>query len=487
MARISFDESEEKRVSSALRHAFGNVMRQDAGNTSPPPVKSAASDDDAARAQAQEEYEKHVIMESVERAKERSGLAKKGVSEAQSFSRLPEQRQSDDILKQEFVVIPFGVFHEQLGIAEKIVFLYLFSIAKEGRAAASLRQIVESTYIGKTCVCQALNTLREAGWLSWDTVRSGRTRVNSYSILRWWPPSLKGLSCSFSGQCSEYEQCSGNGQCSQNGHSSKSEQCSDSEQCGQSFAITGFVGSSSGYGQCSEYEQRSEYGHGSENGLCSQNGHSSESELCSDSEQCGKSLAMTGVVGSSSDSEQRSESGQCSDYEQRRKTVDTTEFRHDLVKILRTVKNVDLKDLKDIEILKDLKNKNNKICDFVDNLCITHVDNSLVPEYLMTMFRIAFPGQQEQSSEKLQIVRKLTEKLQVGFAWYVVLLFIIKSSPYLMGKEKNSEGWKCTLTWALAADNYSKIMQLTYVKYGSRWTPQNFIEYLCRALEKGEY
>ena len=29
--------------------------------------------------------------------------------------------------------------------------------------------------------------------------------------------------------------------------------------------------------------------------------------------------------------------------------------------------------------------------------------------------------------------------------------------------------------------------QLKYVKYGLRWTPSNFIEYICRALEKGEY
>ena len=108
----------------------------------------------------------------------------------------------------------------------------------------------------------------------------------------------------------------------------------------------------------------------------------------------------------------------------------------------------------------------------------------MVAEYVSTMFRIAFP---EQSTERLQVVKKLTERHHVGFAWYVVLLFIIKSSPYLMGKDKDSEGWKCTLTWALAESNYPKIMQLNYVKYGLKWTPQNFIEYICRVLEKGEY
>ena len=77
---------------------------------------------------------------------------------------------------------------------------------------------------------------------------------------------------------------------------------------------------------------------------------------------------------------------------ERGKIVDTTEFRRDLIGILREVKSRDLKDLKDIKILKDLKEKNIKISDFVDNLCITHVDNSMVAEYVSVMFRIAFPA-----------------------------------------------------------------------------------------------
>lgn len=117
----------------------------------------------------------------------------------------------------------------------------------------------------------------------------------------------------------------------------------------------------------------------------------------------------------------------------------------------------------------------------MNNLCITYVDNSLVPEYVVTMFRIAFPGQ---STERLQVVRKLTERLQVGFAWYVVLLVILKNCPYLSGKDKND--WKCTLTWALAQENSEKIMNLTYIKYGLKWTPPIFIEHICHALEKGE-
>jgi len=76
---------------------------------------------------------------------------------------------------------------------------------------------------------------------------------------------------------------------------------------------------------------------------------SSESGQCSDSEQRVKSLATTGFIGCSSkngqcsEKGQSSEYGQCPDFEQRRKTVDTTEFRRDLIGILREVKSRDLK------------------------------------------------------------------------------------------------------------------------------------------------
>lgn len=448
MRRISFDDSEEQRMSNVLQRAFGMVTSTVAPKEAVaplPPTTDLSGDPESSG--VTEEYEKRVILESVRRAKERSGLVEEGVS-AQSprvetvgaLNYAPSK-----LAVSEFVYLPFGVFRERIGIAEKIIFFYLCSIAKQSVATASLRQIVEGTCIGKTCVCQALSELREAGWIRWDMVRSGRSRLNRYFILRW-----VNTGSSDSGLCSECEQSSEYDLCAQNG-------------------------------QCSDSGQSSDSGHTSGNGPCSQNGHSSECEQCSDSERSVKSLAETGFdgcgseYGQRSDGEQCSDSGQSSDSEQRLKNVDTTEFRRNLIEILRTVKTVDLKDLKD--------NKN-KLSDFVDNLCITRVDNSMLAEYVSTMFRIAFPGQ---STEKLQVVRKLTERLQVGFAWYVVLLFIIKSSPYLMGKDKNSDGWKCTLTWALAADNYPKIMQLTYVKYGLRWTPQNFIEYLCRALEKGEY
>lgn len=531
MRRISFDDSEEQRMSNALQLAFGKVTSTVVPKDDVTPLLPTTDlSGDSEPSGDTEEYEKRVIMESVRRAKERSGLTEEGVSavSARGETGGALNYAPDVLIEPEFVYLPFGVFRERIGIAEKIIFFYLCSIAKQGAATASLRQIVEGTSIGKTCVCQALSELRGAGWIRWDMVRSGRSRLNRYFILRWG--NTGGSDC---GQCSGSEQSSEYGLCPQNGHSSEYEQCPDSEQSGKSLAVTGFVGCSSENGQCSEsghgsdyghsseYEQRSdseqsgkclavtgfvgcgsengqcsgsgqssEYGNSSESGQCPQNGHGSDCGQCSDSEQSGKSLAVTGFIECSSecgqclDGEQCSDSGQCSDFEQRREIVDTTEFRRDLVEILRTVKTVDLKDLKDIKILKDLKDNKNKISDYVNNLCITHVDNSMVAEYVSTMFRIAFP---EQSTERLQIVRKLTERLQVGFAWYVVLLYIIKSSPYLMGKEKNSEGWKCTLTWALAAENYPKIMQLTYVKYGLRWTPQNFIEYLCRALEKGEY
>lgn len=151
--RITFGEDEEKRMSNALRMAFDSVMAETPKTTAPPAavVESVPHLEWEGDEQAREEYEKRVIMELVNRAKKRSRLKKEGVSEAPSKQPAVSSGFINSV-PYEFVFIPFDVFKEKIGIAEKIVFLYLFSIAKEGRTAASLRQIVENTCIGKTCV-----------------------------------------------------------------------------------------------------------------------------------------------------------------------------------------------------------------------------------------------------------------------------------------------------------------------------------------------
>ena len=109
----------------------------------------------------------------------------------------------------------------------------------------------------------------------------------------------------------------------------------------------------------------------------------------------------------------------------------------------------------------------------------------MVAEYVSVMFRIAFPGQ---STERLQVVKKLTERLQVGFACMWSYCSLSGAARFFSAKNRNLKAGSVLSPGALAADNYPNIMdQLKYVKYGLRWTPSNFIEYICRALEKGEY
>lgn len=555
MKRITFGEDEKNRMSNALRMAFGSVMAEPSKASVPPAAESVVQPEGEGCGQAREEYEKRVIMESVRRAKERSGLAEEGVS----VIPVPRETQQSCPSKARYVPLPLeALCSEEIGFSERLVYLYICANCFCGRANLSIRELSNELYISKSKVTAAVAALRELEWLTWEAPRSGKSRKNHYKPLKWLPDDnvLKIGELLINGNMLNSGNLSNNSNMPKSDgypnlgnypkignmpNTGKLPENSDMPEIGKSPNIGNMPENSEhpksasypnsgnllNYGDIPEYGDNLKsgnmpilsnsveslantdyiddvpksdvlpdigkspnFGDIPENGKCPEIGESSNSGDMPDFSNSEESLAISGFSadvpenGNMPNFSNMPENEDLPNSVDRRKTVDTTEFWQDLIEILRTVKTVDLKDLKDIKILKDLKDNKNKISDYVNNLCITRVDNSMVAEYVSTMFRIAFPGQ---STEKLQVVRKLTERLQVGFAWYVVLLYIIKSSPYLMGKEKNSEGWKCTLTWALAAENYPKIMQLTYVKYGLRWTPQNFIEYLCRALEKGEY
>lgn len=555
MKRITFGEDEKNRMSNALRMAFGSVMAEPSKSSVPPAEESVVQPEGEVCEQAREEYEKRVIMESVRRAKERSGLAEEGVS----VIPVPGETQQSCPSKARYVPLPLeALCAEEIGFSERLVYLYICANCFCGRANLSIRELSDELYISKSKVTAAVAALRELEWLTWEAPRSGKSRKNRYKPLKWLPDDkvlkigellINGNMLnsgnlpnnSYMPKSDEYPNLGNYPQKGNIPNTGKLPDNSDMPEIGKSPNIGNMPensecpksGSYPNSGNLLNYGGMPEYGDNLKSGnmpvlsnneeslantdyiddvpksdvlpdigkspnfgdipkrgKCPEIGELSNSGDMPDFRNSEGSLAISGFSadvpenGNMPNFSNMPENEDLPNSVDRRKIVDTTDFRRALIEILRTVKTVDLKDLKDIKILKDLKDKNNKISDFVDNLCITHVDNSVMAEYVSTMFKIAFPGQ---STEKLQVVRKLTERLQVSFAWYVVLLFIIKSSPYLMGKEKNSEGWKCTLTWALATENYPKIMQLTYVKYGLRWTPQNFIEYLCRSLEKGEY
>ena len=448
MKRISFDDDAAQRMSNVLSVALGNVA-QKPKEAEQPPTKAHEPE---SKGETRDEYEKRVILESVARAKERSGLREEGVSVASPEPAAEEHEQCPC----RFVPLPLeAVCAKDIGLSERLVYLLIYAHVLMGKNNLSIRELSDALHIAKSSVSTSINALRDAQWLDWDAPRNGKSRQNHYRVLKWAEGIPNFGDIPNTGECPIFSKLPNIGN-------------SDIPKIGE-------------YPNIGDYPENDNYPN---SGNMPKNGDIPNS---GDDE---KSVANAGFVddvpkiGESPTIGDIPEYGKLPNLGEIRKTVDTTEFRRDLIGILREIKSRDLKDLKDIKILKDLKDKNIKISDFVDNLCITHVDNSMVAEYVSTMFRIAFP---EQSTERLQVVKKLTERLQVGFAWYVVLLFIIKSSPYLMGKDKDSEGWKCTLTWALAESNYPKIMQLNYVKYGLKWTPQNFIEYICRVLEKGEY
>lgn len=526
MARMRFDDAELMKVQQSLQSGLDELNKKRSAKRDHVHEMDAVSGSLSPEAQA--EYEKKVIMESVARAKARCGLRGKTKEDTSVVFTSQEIRQ-DYQSKARYVLLPLeALCSEDIGLSERLVYLYICANCFNGKVNLSIYELANELHLSKSKVAAAIAALREMGWLTWEAPRSGKSRKNHYRPLMWLPDEnvlkivklLKNSNMPNLGNLPNYGDIPKNGEylnfgkSPQNGENLKignspnsgnlpnignildfgnSPNIGDMPKLGhsvKSLANTASVGDTPDSSMLPNYGNSPNSGEMSENGNYPENGNrpnSGDIPNLSNSEQ---SLATSGFV---DDIPKNSdilkfgnipENGELPNFGDMRKIVDTTEFRQDLVRILREVKIRDLKDLKDLKILKDLKDNKNKISDFVDNLCITFVDKSLVPEYLMTMFRIAFP---DQSAEKLQVVRKLTERLQKGFAWYVVLLFLIKSSPYLMGKDKYSEGWKCTLTWALAADNYPKIMDLTYVKYGLRWTPHNFIEFLCRSLERGEY
>lgn len=503
MKRISFDDDAAQRMSNVLSVALGNVAQKPKEAEQPPTKAHEPESKDETR----DEYEKRVILESVARAKERSGLREEGVSAASPEPAAEEHEQCPC----RFVPLPLeAVCAKDIGLSERLVYLLIYAHVLMGKNNLSIRELSDALHIAKSSVSTSINALRDAQWLDWDAPRNGKSRQNHYRVLKWAEGIPNFGDIPNTGECPIFSKLPNIGNSDipkigeypnigdypendnypNSGNMPKNGDIPNFGTCAESVANTGFgdgvptIGESPNFGNSPKNGDNPNFGNIPEIGDISKNGDIPNS---GDDE---KSVANAGFVddvpkiGESPTIGDIPEYGKLPNLGEIRKTVDTTEFRRDLIGILREIKSRDLKDLKDIKILKDLKDKNIKISDFVDNLCITHVDNSMVAEYVSTMFRIAFP---EQSTERLQVVKKLTERLQVGFAWYVVLLFIIKSSPYLMGKDKDSEGWKCTLTWALAESNYPKIMQLNYVKYGLKWTPQNFIEYICRVLEKGEY
>ncbi|WP_346690402.1 helix-turn-helix domain-containing protein [uncultured Cloacibacillus sp.] len=504
MKRISFDDDAAQRMSNVLSVALGNVAQKPNVDEQ----QAIEAHELEGKNETQDDYERRKIMESVARAKARSRLKDEGVSAALPAPTVEAHEQCPCRL----VPLPLDALcAKDVGISERLVYLLIYANVLMGKNNLSIRELSDALHIAKSSVSTSINTLRGANWLDWEAPRNGKSRQNHYRVLRWAEGipkigdipnfgeytnagELPNIGNSDVPKIGEYPNL---GNYPKNGNNPNFDNIPENgdipkiETCEKSVAVTGFVDDVPEIGESPKIGNSLKNGDNPNFNNIPKIGDVPKNGDIPNFGDIGKNVANTGFVGDvprigeSLKIEYIPESGKSPNFGERGKIVDTTEFRRDLIGILREVKSRDLKDLKDIKILKDLKEKNIKISDFVDNLCITHVDNSMVAEYVSVMFRIAFPGQ---STERLQVVKKLTERLQVGFAWYVVLLFIIRCSPFLLGKEPESQGWKCTLTWALAADNYPNIMdQLKYVKYGLRWTPSNFIEYICRALEKGEY
>ena len=495
MKRISFDENEEKRMSNVLRMAFGSVMSEPAkANTAPPPPLPSQPDGEAEGNldHTLDEYERRVIMESVNKAKARCGLLKE--EDVSDVAPEPPRRES---VKARYIPLPLDALcTDEVGVTERLLYLYILANCAMGKNNLSIRELSDALKVSKSCVSMAIAALRNVEWLTWDAPRSGKSRQNHYVPLKWLTedniPNFRGLPNNGeyvnSGNSPKFGNSTDSGDMPESRNYLKSGNMSNVGTCAESHGNAEFVGDMPNIGASAKSGDMQNLGHISKNGECPKIGDMQKSGNMPNSGNREKSHADTEFIGGTPKNwdmsffDDMTKIGESTNLGDRQKIVDTTEYRQSLAQVLREVKNRDLRDLKDIKILKDLKDKKNKISDFVNNLCITSVDNSLLSEYLMSIFRIAFPLQK---TERLQVVRKLTERLQMGFAWYVVLFIVMKNSPYLSGQDGN--GWKCTLTWALARDNAEKIMELTYVKYGLKWTPERFIEYVCRGLEQGEY
>ena len=495
MKRISFDENEEKRMSNVLRMAFGSVMSEPAkAGTAPPPPLPSQPDGEAEGNldHTLDEYERRVIMESVNKAKVRCGLLKEeDVSDA---APEPPRRES---VNARYIPLPLDALcTDEIGVTERLLYLYILANCAMGKNNLSIRELSDALKVSKSCVSMAIAALRNAEWLTWEAPRSGKSRQNHYVPLKWLTedniPDFGELpnngSYVNSGNSPKFGNSADSGDVPENGDYLKSGNMQKLGTYAESLVNAEFVDDIPNIGTTAKSGDIPNLGHISKYGEYPKIGDMQKYGNMPNAGNSEKSHAGTEFIGGTPKNwdmsffDDMTKIGESRNLGDRRKIVDTTEYRQSLAQVLREVKNRDLRDLKDIKILKDLKDKKDKISDFVNNLCVTSVDNSLLPEYLMSIFRIAFPYQK---TERLQVVRKLTERLQMGFAWYVVLFIVMKNSPYLSGQDGN--GWKCTLTWALARENAEKIMELTYIKYGLKWTPERFIEYVCRSMEKGEY
>ena len=410
MARISFGDECQQHMQQSLKALLGNVTEQ---VCSPkmrmaevsllPSVGANHSGESLSDAESErDEYEKKVLMESANRAKKRLlRYTTPGVALSEQRTQEPDKRSRD------YVTLPIeALCSDEIGVSERLVFLYIYAKASAGKVDMSIRELSEGLHLAKSSISLVLSALRDAGWLSWEVPRTGKVRQNHYHILKWLPSGGEVYA---------------------------------------NFGDSPKIGDSPNIGEYPKNGDSPNFG---------------DSPKIGDNPNIGDSAKDVGNTGFL---EIHPKFGHCTDS-----------ALHDTLKKLI---NIDFKDLD----LKDLNLNQNKISDYVENLCITYVDKSCLPIYLLRIYGIAFHGQ---SSERLQVITQLTERLQKPFGWYVFLIIVLRNSPFLF--EQNPNGFKATLAWALSKDNFPKIMKLTYIKWGLKWTPKYFINFVCQELERGK-
>ena len=520
MARISFGDECQQHMQQSLKALLGNVTEQ---VCSPkmrmaevsllPSVGANHSGESLSDAESErDEYEKKVLMESANRAKKRLlRYTTPGVALSEQRTQEPDKRSRD------YVTLPIeALCSDEIGVSERLVFLYIYAKASAGKVDMSIRELSEGLHLAKSSISLVLSALRDAGWLSWEVPRTGKVRQNHYHILKWLPSGGE-VYANF-GDSPKIGDSPNIGEYPKNGDSPNfvdSPKIGDNPNIGDSVkdvGNTGFWEMHPKNGDSLKIGDSPNIGEYPKNG---DNPNFGDNPKIGDNPNIGDSAKDVGNTGflemhpKNGDSLKIGDSPNIGEYPKNgdspnfgdslkigdnpnigdsAKDVGNTGFLeihpkfghctdsalHDTLKKLI---NIDFKDLD----LKDLNLNQNKISDYVENLCITYVDKSCLPIYLLRIYGIAFHGQ---SSERLQVITQLTERLQKPFGWYVFLIIVLRNSPFLF--EQNPNGFKATLAWALSKDNFPKIMKLTYIKWGLKWTPKYFINFVCQELERGK-
>ena len=99
-----------------------------------------------------DEYERRVIMESVNKAKARCGLLKE--EDVSDVAPEPPRRES---VKARYIPLPLDALcTDEVGVTERLLYLYILANCTMGKNNLSIRELSDALKVSKSCVSMAI-------------------------------------------------------------------------------------------------------------------------------------------------------------------------------------------------------------------------------------------------------------------------------------------------------------------------------------------